>query len=129
MSKRVSSHAAITALAAILALGTFALPAQAALRHIDGTVVSKDAGNRSFQIKTQSGNQLRIKVTSATKFQRIAGGFGGLHKGLRIEVEAKSTTNGLVATHVETPGGGGSSGGDDKGGGGHGGADDGPNHT
>jgi hypothetical protein len=117
---------------AALALGAFALPAQAALRHLDGTVVSKDADNNSFRIKTQGGNRIRIKVTSSTQFQRIAGGFGGLHKGLGVEVDAKSTSNGLVATHVETRGGGGGgaddTGGDDHGGGG-GGADDGPNHT
>jgi hypothetical protein len=113
---------------AALALGAFALPAQAALRHLDGTVVSKDADSHSFQIKTQSGNRIRLKVTSATQFQRIAG-FGGLQKGLAVEVEARSTSNGLVATHVETRGGGGG-GADDTGGGhGGGGADDGPNHT
>jgi hypothetical protein len=112
LSKRIASLAAIAA----LALAVTAIPAQAAVRHIDGTVVSKNADNHSFQIKTQSGNRIRIRVTSSTKFQRISG-FGGLHKGLAVEVEAKSSSNGLVATHVETRGGGG------------GGADDGPNHT
>jgi hypothetical protein len=128
MTKRVSTLVAITALAATMLLAAIAIPAQAALRPIDGTVVSKDAGSRSFRIKTQSGNQLRIKVTSSTKFQRISG-FGGLHKGLAVEVEARSTSNGLVATHVETRGGGGGTGGGgDDNGGNHGGAD-GPNHT
>jgi hypothetical protein len=119
-SKSIASVLAIAA----LALGVLALPAQAALRHVDGTVVSKNADNHSFRITTQSGNRIRIKVTSNTEFERIAGGFGGLHKGLRIEVDARTTANGLVATQVETQGGGG---GDDSGGGG--GADDGPNHT
>lgn len=123
-TKRVSLLVATAALAATAMLGALALPAQAALRHIDGTVVAKDSSNRTFKISTQSGNRLRIKVTSATKFQRIAG-FGGLHQGLRVEVEAKSTADGLVAVQVETPGGGG--GADDNGGGG--GGDDGPNHT
>jgi hypothetical protein len=120
--KRTASVLVIAA----LALGAIALPAQAALRHIDGTVVSKNADNHSFRITTQSGNRVRIKVTSNTRFQRIAGGFGGLHKGLRVEVDAKSTANGLVATQVETGGGGGNDGG---GGSDGGGADDGPNHT
>jgi hypothetical protein len=115
--KRVSLLIATTA----LMLGALALPAQAAVRHIDGTVASKDASNRTFRLTTQSGNTVPIKVTASTKFQRLSG-FGALHKGLRVEVEAKSTANGLVATHVETPGGGG-------GNGGNGGADDGPNHT
>jgi hypothetical protein len=119
MIKRVSLLIAATA----LTLGAIALPAQAALRHIDGTVVSKDASNRTFKLTTQGGSTVRVKVNSSTKFQRLAG-FGALHKGLRVEVEAKTTANGLVATQVETPGGGGGSGG-----GGGGGADDGPNHT
>lgn len=124
-SRRIASLLLITA----SMLAAFALPAQAALRHIDGTVVSKNAENRSFLIKTQSGSQVRIKVTSSTKFQRISD-FGGLHKGLAVEVEAKSTSSGLVATQVETRGGGGGGGADDNGGNhGGGGADDGPNHT
>jgi len=112
-SRRTASLLLITA----LILAAFALPAQAAVRHIDGTVVSKNADNHSFRIKAQGGSQVRIRVTSSTKFQRISG-FGGLHKGLAVEVEAKSTPNGLVATQVET-----------RGGGGGGGADDGANHT
>jgi hypothetical protein len=117
---------------AALALGAVALPAQAALRHIDGTVISKNADDHSFRITTQNGNRVRIKVTSNTRFERIGGGFGGLHKDLQVEVDAKSTANGLVATQVETRGGSGGGnddgGGDDHGSGG-GGADDGPNHT
>jgi hypothetical protein len=123
LTRRTASALVIAA----LALGAFALPAQAAVRHLDGTVVSKNADSNSFRIKTQSGNRIRIKVTHATQFQRIAG-FGGLHKGLAVEVEAKATSNGLVATHVETRGGGGGGGADDNGGSG-GGTDDGPNHT
>jgi Domain of unknown function (DUF5666) len=118
LSKRIVPLLAIAA----MALGVLAIPAQAAIRHIDGTVVSKDSDSRSFRIETQSGNQIRIKVNASTRFQRI-GGFGGLHKGLAIEVEAKRSSNGLVATHIETRGGGG--GADDNGGG----SDDGPNHT
>jgi uncharacterized membrane protein YgcG len=107
---------------AVLALGAVALPAQAAVRHIDGTVVSKNADDHSFRIRTQNGNRIRIKVTATTRFERLAG-FGALRKGLAVEVDAKSTSNGLVATQVQTRGGGG---GADGGGGG---ADDGPNHT
>lgn len=113
-------------LIAALALGVTALPAQAAVRHIDGTVVSKNGDNHSFQIKTQSGNSIRIRVTPNTRFERLAG-FGALRKGLAVEVNAKSTSNGLVATQVQTSSGGGGGGADDAGGdnhGGRGGADD-----
>jgi len=127
VTKRVSLLLATAALTATMMIGALPTQAQAALRHIDGTVLSKNASNRTFRLTTQSGNTIRIRVTSSTKFQRI-GGFGGLHKGLRVEVEAKRTANGLVATHVEARGGGGG-GADDTGGHHGGGADDGPNHT
>jgi uncharacterized membrane protein YgcG len=124
MIGRRSALFATTVLAAALMVGVLALPAQAALRHIDGTVVSKNSDNRSFRISTQNGNRIRIKVNSGTQFERIAG-FEGLHAGMPVEVDALRTDNGLVAKNVEPQGGGGG-GGDDSGGGG---ADDGPNHT
>jgi Domain of unknown function (DUF5666) len=106
-----------------LMVGLFAAPAQAALRHIDGTVVSKNSDTRTFKLTTQSGNQVRIKVNGATAFDRLAG-FGALHKGMQIEVEAQRTDSGLLAKKIEPRTGGGG------GGGGHGGGtDDGPNHT
>jgi hypothetical protein len=122
---------ATAALAAALMVGLFAVTAQGALRHIDGTVVSKNSDDRTFRISTQSGNKIRIKVNGTTEFDRIAG-FGALHKGMRIEVDAQTTANGLVAKQVEPQGGGGGGGGSDDSGGddhGGGGGDDGPNHT
>jgi hypothetical protein len=121
-SKGVTVLLIVTVLAATAIL---APSAQAALRHFDGTVVSKDGGAKTFRISTQSGT-LRIKVNAGTEFERISGGFGGLSKGLAIEVDARSTSSGLVAVQVEPQGGDGG-GGDDHGGG-HGGSDDGPNH-
>jgi hypothetical protein len=129
--KRTMARLATAVIAAAMALGVFALPAQAALRHIDGTVLSKNAADRTFRISTESGNRLRVKVNASTQFERIPGGFGGLRQGLRVEVDAKRTANGLVAVQVETRGGGGGDddGGADDDGSGGGGADDGPNHT
>jgi uncharacterized membrane protein YgcG len=129
VSKRVSVLLATAALAATMMFAVVATHAQAALRHIDGTVVSKNTANRTFRVKTQGGSRVVIRVNSATVFQRIQG-FGGLHAGLGVEVEAAQTSNGLLAKHVETPGGGGVGGEDDNGGHhGGGGGDDGPNHT
>ncbi|HEU5254153.1 MAG TPA: DUF5666 domain-containing protein [Solirubrobacterales bacterium] len=129
MIGRRAALIATAVLAGALTVGLFAAPAQAALRHIDGTVVSKNSDNRTFRLATQNGNSLRIKVNGATEFERIAG-FGALHKGMRIEVDAKTTADGLLAKQIETRGGGGGGnddgGGDDHGGGGN---DDGPNHT
>jgi len=106
--------------------------ANAVVRHIDGTVLSKNPDARTFRMRTESGRTLKLRVTRRTEFERISG-FGGLHRDLRIEVNAKRTDSGLVALKIETQGGGGGGGsddgpGDDHGSGGHG-SDDGPNHT
>jgi hypothetical protein len=127
----IKKHAALLAtamLAGALSIGLIAAPAQAALRHVDGTVISKNADSRTFKIRTQNGNQLRFKSNGTTKFERIAG-FGALHKGMQVEVDYLRTDSGPLAKQVEPQGGGG--GGDDNGGDDHGGggADDGPNHT
>jgi hypothetical protein len=129
-SKRVSSLLALTVVAAALIAAVLAAPAGAAIRHLDGTVVSKSAKDQSFQLSTQSGT-VRIRVDAATVFERISG-FGGLHKGLAVQVDARQTGSGLLAKQVETQGGSGGAnngGGDDHGGNHGGGADDGPNHT
>jgi phage baseplate assembly protein gpV len=124
--KRVASTLAISAIAGALMLGVLATAAQAAVKHFDGTVLSKNAAAKTFRISTQSGAKT-FKVNASTEFERIAGGFGGLHKGLAIEVDAVQSSTGLVAKQVEPQGGNGGGGGDS---GGHGGGnDDGPNHT
>jgi uncharacterized membrane protein YgcG len=128
ISKRVTSPVAVLFVATALVFAILAAPAGAAVRHIDGTVVSKNAKDRSFQISTQSGN-VRIRISPTTVFDRLAG-FGALHKGLEIEVDAKQSNSGLVATKIEPRSNGG--GGENSGGGGNhggGGNDDGPNHT
>jgi hypothetical protein len=122
--KRAPALVLATALVAMSLLAALAATqAQAALRHFDGTVIGKNAENHTFRIRTESGNRVRFHVNRATEFERIPGGFKGLHRGLRVEVEAKRTDSGLLAKKVERH----RSGGGDEGGGG-GGADDGPGH-
>jgi Domain of unknown function (DUF5666) len=99
-----------------------AAPASAALKHYDGTVLGKDRSAKTFRVRTESGKR-KFKVTARTEFERIAGGFGALHRGDAVEVDAKRKPSGrLVARQVEPQ----RSGGDDRRGdddGGHG-ADD-----
>jgi len=121
MLRKRAAAVATAVLAGALVISLLAAPAQAALRHVDGTVLSKNSDNRTFKIRTQNGNRLRIKVNGTTEFERIAG-FGALRKGMQVEVDYLRTDSGLLAKQVEPQGGGG----DDGGGGG---TDDGPNHT
>jgi hypothetical protein len=98
---RIRALAPILALAAtLLFAGLLAGPAQAALRHFDGTVLSKDAQSHTFRIETQTRN-VRFLVNGRTEFERIPGGFSGLEAGLRVQVDAKRTDQGLLAVLVE----------------------------
>src|SRR3954453_10883101 len=120
--KRTPVLLVTTALLALALFGALAAAqAQAALRHFDGKVVSKNSDSRTFRIKLPNGNRVRFHVNANTEFERIPGGFSGLDRGLRVEVDAKRTDNGRLAKLVEKhrAGGGGRHGG---------GADDGPNH-
>ena len=85
--------------------------AQAALRHFDGTVLSKNSDSRTFRIETEQGRNVKFRVNRSTEFERIQGGFSGLHRGLRVEVDAKRTDNGLLARQVEKHNRGGGGGG------------------
>ena len=146
--KRRSTATVAGALSVAALFGGIAVTgAQAALRHVEGTVLSKNSDNRTFRIEKENGNRVRFRVNGTTEFERIPGGFSGLHRGLSVQVDAKRTDSGLLAKHVEKRGGGGdtSGGGNTSGGGGAddppnhdagddgghhgGGADDGPNHT
>jgi len=131
MRKRVSSIVGISAVCAALGVAVFAVGAQAAVRHFDATVLSKNAAARTVQVRTESGAKLTFKVNARTKFERIGGGFSGLTKGLAVEIDANNASGQWVATQIESDSD--NSGGDDSGGdddGGHGGGhDDGPYHT
>ena len=133
MRKRVSSIFVLSAVCATLGAAFFAVGAQAAVRHVDATVISKDPTAKTVQVRTESGARLSFTVNARTKFERIGGGFSGLTKGLAVEIDANNASGQWVATQIESQSSGGNSGGDDSGGDDHGGRggghDDGPNHT
>src|SRR4051794_8095904 len=119
-----------TTLLTALAVAVPTLPAtaaapgasSAALRQFEGTVVSVNDDARTFRVRDSERGTKTIKVTSATKFQRIVG-FGALKPGMkRVEATVKRSNGRWVATKVERSGGGG-------GHGGHNGNDDGPGHA
>lgn len=90
-------------------------PAAAAppLREFEGTVVSVNREARTFRLHDSERGTKRIKVTSRTRFERIAG-FRGLRAGMRrIEATVRRRDGRWVALEVERSGGGGRHGGDD----------------
>jgi hypothetical protein len=113
------------AVAAALAAAAFAVPsAEAAqVREFEGTVVSVNRDARTFRLRDVERGTVRIKVTSSTRFERIAG-FRGLKAGMkRIESTVRRANGVWTAIEVEKSGGGGRHGGDD-GDDDHGGDDD-----
>ena len=90
-----------------------AAAAAAALREFEGTVVSVNRDARSFKLRDTERGTVRIRVTSSTRFERIAG-FGALEAGMkRIEATVRRSDGRWVARAVERSGGGGRHGGDD----------------
>ena len=120
---RIRKIAAVTA--ALGALGTAsaaqaAAPAaqtapasQAASRQFEGTVVSVNRGARTFRLRDSERGTATIRVTSRTRFERIAG-FSGLRRGMtRVEATVRRSNGVWVASAVEISGGGGRHGGSD----------------
>ncbi len=101
------------ALIAAVAAAVLAAPAAASAAEYEGTVVSVNRDNRTFRLHDTERGTIRIRVTSRTRYERIAG-FSGLRKGMtRIEATVRRSNGRWVASEVERSGGGGRHGGDD----------------
>ena len=102
------------ALIATVTAVTLAAPSvAAAATEYEGTVVSVNRDNRTFRLHDSERGTIRIKVTSRTRFERVAG-FSGLRKGMtRIEATVRRSNGRWVALEVERSGGGGEHGDDD----------------
>jgi hypothetical protein len=100
---------------ALLALAAAAVaaptPASAATRQVEGTVTRVDSDAKTFRLRDSERGTFTIKVTSRTRFERIAG-FSGLKRGMtRVEATLRRSNGRWVATLVERSGGGGRHGG------------------
>jgi shikimate kinase len=103
----------LVALLTTVAAIALAAPAAASAAEFEGTVVSVNRDNRTFRLHDSERGTIRIKVTSRTRFERVAG-FSGLRKGMtRIEATVRRADGRWVALEVERSGGGGRHGGDD----------------
>ena len=103
----------IAIIAGIAAIALVAPAAAQAATEYEGTVVSVNRDNRTFRLHDSERGTIRIKVTSRTRYERVAG-FSGLRKGMtRIEATVRRSNGRWVALEVERSGGGGRHGGDD----------------
>ena len=95
--KRTRGIALVMALA-ILAMSATA--AQALAAHFDGRILSKDAQTKTFRANTEQAGKVRFHTNSGTDYERIAG-FGGLERGMKVEITAKRVNGHWLATVVE----------------------------
>jgi hypothetical protein len=103
----------LTLIATVTAVALAAPAAASAATQYEGTVVSVNRDNRTFRLHDSERGTIRIKVTSSTRFERIAG-FSALRTGMtRIESTVRRSNGRWVALEVERSGGGGRHGGDD----------------
>jgi|tagenome__1003787_1003787.scaffolds.fasta_scaffold20923280_2 hypothetical protein len=126
LSTAVLAAAALAA-AAMPAHAQAATPAAAAAKAVqyEGRITAVDRTARTFRIRDAERGTISVRVTSRTRFERVAG-FSALRVGMRnVETTVRRSGGRWVATLVERSGGGGRHGGnDDNGGGRHGGNDD-----
>ena len=92
----------VLALIAALSLAAIAVPAAMASKIEDfhGKVVSKDRHPRSVTVHTRSRGDIRFRVNQQTKYDHLSG-FSALKPGLKVEVHAKHTSGGWVATKID----------------------------
>jgi len=101
---------------ALLALAGAAVaaptPASAATaRQFEGTITSVNTDAKTFRLRDSERGTVTIKVTSRTRFERIAG-FSGLKRGMTgVEATVVRSNGRWVAREVERSGGGGRHGG------------------
>ena len=105
MKSRKRTTGTVLGVVAAVALVPAGLIAQASAAPVDhdGTVLSKESdGTKSFRIKDdETGEKVRFRVDSSTRFERIPGGFSGLKRGMIISVDGHSKSDALVADQVE----------------------------
>jgi hypothetical protein len=111
--KRTATLITTAAVVSAAAVPAAATAQTTTTRQFEGTVVSVHPGTKTFRLRDSQRGTVRIRVTSRTRFERIAG-FSGLRRGMtRIEAVARRSGGRWVAVEVERSGGGGRHGGDD----------------
>jgi hypothetical protein len=89
----------IAATGAVASSTTVKAPA----RHVEGRVVAINRPAHTFTVRDAERGTLKVKVTSNTKFERIAG-FSALHRAERVDVRAARSNGSWNATVVERGG-------------------------
>jgi hypothetical protein len=89
-------------------------------RHVEGRVVAINGPARTFTVRDVERGTLTVKVTTSTRFERIAG-FSALHRSELVDVRATRVGGAWSATTIEPSGlNAAHNGGDERHGGDHG---------
>lgn len=72
-------------------------------RHVEGRVVAVNGPAQTFTVRDVERGTLTVKVTSTTRYERIAG-FSALHNSERVDVRATRVGGAWTASVVERSG-------------------------
>lgn len=105
MRRPIRSGLAACLLAGALAIApaSVAAPATASaksLHEFEGRILSVNRDAHRFRMRDRHHGIVRIKVNSRTRYEHLSG-FGALHKGLRVDVEARRSNGSWVAVEIE----------------------------
>jgi hypothetical protein len=99
----IAAATAALAAGAIAATGAGATASSpvsaAATRHVEGRVTAIDRSTRSLTVRDAQRGTLTMRVTSATKFERVT--FSALRTGQRVGVRATRVSGAWRATKIE----------------------------
>jgi hypothetical protein len=100
----IGAAAALGGIAATgAAASTSASTAAVNARHAEGRIIAVDRPAHTFTVRDAQRGTLTVRVTSRTKFDRIAG-FSSLHTSERVDVRAAGSNGSWNATKVEPAG-------------------------
>jgi hypothetical protein len=110
------THTTLSIIGAAAALGGIATSGAAAstsastpavnARHAEGRIIAVNRPAHTFTVRDAQRGTLKVRVTSRTKFDRIAG-FSALRTSERVDVRATRSNGSWNATKVEPAGAGG----------------------
>jgi len=105
MRRPIRSGLAACLLAGALAIApaSVAAPAMASaksLHEFEGRILSVNRDAHRFRMRDRHHGIVRIKVNRRTRYENLSG-FGALHKGLRVDVEARRSNGSWVAVEIE----------------------------
>ena len=70
-------------------------------REFDGPITSINGGNHTFRMNAEHRGIVKIKANRKTRYEHPLNGFGDLHVGLRVDVNAHKKNGRWIADKID----------------------------